>query len=411
MRDFKSTWRSWQQRSRYSEFWMRSAAMVLVVFGVLGLAVDCASKLMGPKSSPDPAMKAEVVPASSTSDGGDSLDPRRGPLGFGSDSEPELVVPRPPPHKAWRDAVDKLEEAREKKDWRGIVEWNLRIAVMDILSPYFVLALVAGLVWAIIAAQFAGFSRSQIGLYVAALLLGIVSATLTIFIIEFQMMRGFVEGETFGSRMIYMISGIGLREEVAKLLCFTPMLFFLRKRSEIEALVVGGMVGLGFAINENIHYYMFEGVADAFARLMTANFLHMAMTALIARTLYRMMKRPKRHWEEFVGTFLAVVVFHGVYDAFLSVPELEGFSLLALVCLAVMAYYFCELFGKIGRVGRNLAFAPVAVLVVGLAAVIGSVYLFACWRQSPFTAAMMCVQPLFMLFPVVAMFIQRLRDY
>jgi RsiW-degrading membrane proteinase PrsW (M82 family) len=384
-------------------------AAVLLVFGVLGFAVDGVSKLWGAKSSPDPPEQVELVTKSEDGNGDESVRPGQGPFLFDTDSE--FTAPPPPSDVGRRSALKELEDARKKMDWRSVIDWNLRIGAMDIWSPYFILALVAGLVWAIIAAQFAGFSRFQIGLYAAALVLGIFSATLTIIVLEIQTMRGFVEGETFSSRMIYMVAGIGLREEVAKLLCFAPLLIFLRKRSEIEALVVGGMVGLGFAINENIHYYMQGSVVDAFARLITANFLHLAMTALISRALFRMMLRPKRHWEEFLGTFLAVVVFHGLYDAFLSVPELEGFSLLALVCLAVMAYYFCDLLGKIGRVGRNLAFAPVAVLVIGLAVLIGCVYLYACWRQSPFIAAMVCVQPLFVLFPIVAMFVQRLRDY
>ena len=171
------------------------------------------------------------------------------------------------------------------------------------------------------------------------------------------------------------------------------------------------MVGLGFAINENIQYYMNGGVVDAFPRLMTANFLHMGMTGLIARAAFRMMKRPRRHWEEFLGTFLAVVVFHGLYDAFILVPELDNLGIMSLVCLAVLAYYFFETLGKLGRVGPSLAFAPVAVLVVGMAALVGCIYLYACWRVSPFVAAMVCVQPLFVMFPIVAMFIQRLRDY
>lgn len=384
-------------------------AAVLLVFGLLGIVVHGAAMAWQKSNSPASGLVAVPTAGGDGETGGGGAAPKQSPFGF--DYEFDFVEPPQPPDNPRSIAFDHLEAAIAKQDWRGVVKWSIRIDMMDLWSALFLLALVAGLVWAIIGAQFAGFSRAQLSLYAVALFLGIVSATLTIIVVELQEMRGFVEGETFESRMIYMIAGIGLREEVAKLLCFLPLLFFLRQRSEIDALVVGAMVGLGFAINENVGYYMREGVGDAFGRLMSANFLHMAMTGLIARAAYRMMLRPGRHWEEFLGTFLGMVVFHGLYDAFISVPELQSFSIMSFVCLAVMAFYFCELLGKIGRTSSSLAFSPVAVLLIGLAVVTGCVYWFGCLMVTPFQAGLLAMFSLIGVFPIVAMFIARLRDY
>src|SRR5207244_7138900 len=77
---------------------------------------------------------------------------------------------------------------------------------------------------------------------------------------------------------IYFVAGVGLREELAKLLLFLPLLpALLRRGSRIEAMTCGALVGLGFAAEENIGYFSELAPGVALSRFLTANFLHMPL--------------------------------------------------------------------------------------------------------------------------------------
>ena len=80
---------------------------------------------------------------------------------------------------------------------------------------------------------------------------------------------------------------IGLREEALKLLLFVPLIPFLLNRDDLEILTVAGLVGLGFALEENINYFQASAGLSAVGRFATANFLHIALTAMCGLTLTR----------------------------------------------------------------------------------------------------------------------------
>src|SRR5207244_9548964 len=68
---------------------------------------------------------------------------------------------------------------------------------------------------------------------------------------------------------IYFVFGVGLREELCKLLLFLPLLPALLKRgSRIEAMTCGALVGLGFAAEENVGYFLRYDAATAMPRFL-----------------------------------------------------------------------------------------------------------------------------------------------
>jgi len=403
----RQKYRQWRGQSRDTRFLVRGAITILLVFGVTGLVVHGVVVMTGHgSSSMAEAIAAEVPdldrPGSGDGDGVDDGE-KESPLALPGDVEDRSALYQ---------AIAKREQATARRDWVGIFRWQAWIDVLSLNSPMFIISLFAGSVWAFIIGRFAGFSRNQLLLYGLALLLGGFSATLTIVALIFQELRGITEAGTLLDQLIFWIAGVGFREELAKLLCFAPLLIFLRKAELIDALICGGMVGLGFAIQENINYFHDTGPTNALGRMMTANFLHLGLTAIAARALYRVVKWPRKCWEEFLATFIGVVVVHGLYDAVLSIPEVgESGALLSLAVIAGIAYYFCTLAGAGGRLRPGRSFSPVAVLVFGLAVLTGGVYVFLCCYIPPGMAAVVCGESLVGVFVFAAIFINRLHEY
>ena len=119
-----------------------------------------------------------------------------------------------------------------------------------------------------------------------------------------------------GSRLVFFILDVGLREEGIKLLFALPCLLWLQLRPAPQsALAVAAMVGLGFATAENRWY--FGGHTEPtllVGRVCSTTALHMATTGLCGGALSQTWQRRPRAWVRFWATFLSVVVAHGLYD-------------------------------------------------------------------------------------------------
>lgn len=139
----------------------------------------------------------------------------------------------------------------------------------------------------------------------------------------------------------YFVLSVGLREELAKLLCLLPLMpLLLRINDELTTLLVSGCVGLGFAIEENINYFINSGGTSTLGRFLTANPLHITLTALAGLALYRALRNPKGWTSHSLGVFGMLVFAHGLYDAFIIVPALAEYSLFTMIIFALVIYQF-----------------------------------------------------------------------
>ncbi len=309
------------------------------------------------------------------------------------------------------DAHSRMEIAAILRDWeelaRAVIQYDYERGSLD----RYMLSFFVALIWIIIVGQFAGFSRRLLLLYAAAMILGILSASATLFAVVIQdNVRGFtLEGDAW-HQLTYCIAGIGLREETIKLLFFVPLIPFLRRRPEIESLIVAGFVGLGFAVQENIGYYLGEDFSP-WSRFFTANFFHLAMTGLLGLALVQFVRWPRTRWEELLATFLAVVVVHGLYDAFIIIPELsENFLIFTLVIMALIAYRFFDQAEPLAHPGRSRTLSPLGVFILGAALLGGIVMISSCWG-SPFREALIgFLNSGLGIVPIVFIFINRFRD-
>ncbi|HVT04547.1 MAG TPA: PrsW family glutamic-type intramembrane protease [Thermoanaerobaculia bacterium] len=235
--------------------------------------------------------------------------------------------------------------AEHDRDWFEVIRYVWPAGFEGVKAWPLFLAALSGALWFAIATRMGRIGEGvegRKGLYAAAFVLGILSVYPTLLLIT-------LEESVFSLRLvgqpipdaIYFVFGVGLREELCKLLAFLPLLPILwRRRLRIEALTCGALVGLGFAAEENIGYFHRMEIADALGRFLTANFLHMSLTALIAVSAFESSRRAGVRRDTFGTVFPLAVFLHGAYDFVLESRETAGFSFLAMGVFILLSRQF-----------------------------------------------------------------------
>lgn len=325
-----------------------------------------------------------------------------------------------PANRAALDPGSRMEIATELRDWKWLV---LATVAHDFHFPspgLALLCLLSGTIWAIVVTQFSGYDRPRLVWYGLALVLGFFSATATLVAVEIQEnIRGFTHhpDDTLFNQVIYCVAGIGLREEGLKLLFFLPLLpWLLRRGTEVDALVVAGLTGLGFAINENVGY---AGYGDGFemvggmtiwSRFLSATFFHAALTGVAGLAMYRLFRWRGKRWENALYDLLIVIVVHGAYDAVLMVPPFAEYSWTYLLFFAFSAYLFLDHMTHLSRPPSSLGVSPLGVFVWGSALLLGAIFVFGSWAM-PFSVGFFSFLAVIASeIPFMFVFINRLRE-
>ena len=221
----------------------------------------------------------------------------------------------------------------------------------------------------------------------AALVLGALSAygTIVALLITEEYLPFSRLEPTLINELIHMILGVGLREELIKLVCFLPLAPFLLRANDRTVLTVAALVGLGFAIEENILYYADYGGTAIVARFLTANFLHMSLTGFVAYYFILALRNGGEAWSDFAAQFGLVVLIHGVYD-FLLGERFQRGELLAMVVHIWLAYQFLLLFARLDQGGARRL--PITYVFVGAMALLAGIgYLMLVPEMGPAEAA------------------------
>ncbi|WP_309382335.1 PrsW family glutamic-type intramembrane protease [Cerasicoccus frondis] len=242
-------------------------------------------------------------------------------------------------------------QAIQERDWPQIILTTVVLQYDSIVWQIALITLLTGAAWYVFLMHTADLWREPKALALCAfvLVLGAMSAFATLFAIIVQEdYLGFTEKYDLIGGLLYCVAGIGLREELLKLLFFTPMLpLLLRKKNSLLALVVAGCVGLGFAIEENMSYFHSSNGMSGPARFLTANFLHVSATALTGFALYRACLTRGRELDYFATMFGLIVFAHGLYDAFLMVPELMDLSFFSMIIYVLMCYQMFQILEEV----------------------------------------------------------------
>lgn len=301
-------------------------------------------------------------------------------------------------------------------DHGGMAPSILRLETRLLTSPHVVPALFTAAIWFFILLSFRSGWRSFLTPSLLAFLSGILSAALTLYAVMIQeVIRGFESGpeDPAFDQFLYYLAGVSLREEVLKLLCFLPLALWLRRRgTALDALLLAGLVGLGFAFQENLSYFRAESSTyTAWLRLLTANVLHFSLTGIAGHALWRMLARGGRGWEEFLVTFLAVVFAHGCYNSLIAIPAFAGYAVLGPIVIAAIAYqYFDPLRHHLEVAGLHRRPSPLGIFVIG-SALLCCAILIGSSPGMPFRfAAGAFVSTVAAMIPLAFAFISRFRD-
>lgn len=130
---------------------------------------------------------------------------------------------------------------------------------------------------------------------------------------------------------VYAVFGIGLTEELAKMLPFLIVVLRFKAFDEpLDGIVYGSFLALGFSLIENIHYVDFLTRNEAIARGFAGPLVHIVFTSVwayhigLARLRGRSVLAAAALW---LG---ASALLHGVYDFIVL-----GFSNTALIVAAL----------------------------------------------------------------------------
>lgn len=212
---------------------------------------------------------------------------------------------------------------------------------------------IAGLGWIILLMHLGSawfWKKKEKLLIPAAVILGMMSASLCLGVVivqDYYLNHTGFANKSVVYNLAYSVLGIGLREELCKLLLFLPILYFIKNiREEYKILCFCSLVGLGFAIEENLSYFARSpGDAVIVGRFLTANFAHTFLTGFTCFYLVKAVQRGGKAWDEFTITLVKMIVIHGVYDFLLIDPTMasKGMGFFAMMIYVYVAMLYLRL--------------------------------------------------------------------
>ncbi|MDF1755954.1 MAG: PrsW family glutamic-type intramembrane protease [Verrucomicrobiales bacterium] len=312
--------------------------------------------------------------------------------------------------------VDGIEAATVLGSQKGLFAEILRMEIQMLKSPYLVTAIFTAAIWFIILLSMGSLNARQAIWGTAAFAMGIFAAVLTLYVVYLQeeyLNLAFHPDDTLVNQAIALVAGVGLREETLKLLCFLPLaIAILPIRNAMLALILAGLTGLGFAMMENLHYFVNSNDQFiAWTRLLSANALHFCLTGIAGFSLYQLLRNKGHGWENFLVDFLFVVVVHGIFNAFHMIPMFGEYGIVSLVVLALTAYRYLDLVrDHMTHEGQLRKISPLGVFVVGTALLGCGIMIVTSVSHTFLQSAGAFASTIGGSLPIAFAFISRLRD-
>jgi hypothetical protein len=112
-------------------------------------------------------------------------------------------------------------------------------------------------------------------------------------------------------------------------------------------------------------------------RFLTANFLHMSMTALTASALDDFVQRPEKASYDATVTIMLVILMHGAYDFFLTTGILgAGLAYLSMGLFFFLARKFLDAVHQVGG-ASGAGLRLIDVFAFGTCFVVGGSFVYA----------------------------------
>ncbi|HEY2517636.1 MAG TPA: PrsW family glutamic-type intramembrane protease [Polyangiaceae bacterium] len=312
----------------------------------------------------------------------------------------------------------RLRSALRVHDWKTAARVFPRCLRSPLTVGSVLLATLAALAWGVFCARLGGVSsrpKFRIPLYLVAFALGVASVSLTVALIAVE--ETFLKMTETGNPLrdfLYFTFGVGLREEFSKLAFFALLLPVLHRHgTRLDVLVCGALVGLGFASEENLGYLANGDLSTAMGRFLTANFLHISMTAQLAGALDQMVRHGKRGEDgslHFSLTLLKVAGLHGLYDFCISSHvEGGGLAYFAMGIFFILARQFLSAVSWSRAAERAKPPYLLETFALGMAVLVGGSFVYASAMVGPGAAAAALASGLLGLGIIIVLFVQELR--
>jgi RsiW-degrading membrane proteinase PrsW (M82 family) len=311
------------------------------------------------------------------------------------------------------DPMTRYQIAVHDRDWKAAAKylalgWRPRFTL-----PSLVMAAIAALAWGFFCARLGQLGHKPLRrtvFYLVAFVLGVLSVVPTVCLIavEEAQLRLVATGDATRDILFYVF-GVGLREEASKLLLFAPLLFVLRKWGDkLDVLVCGALVGLGFAAEENLGYLAGGDLHTGLGRFLTANFLHMAMTAILATALDDFVQDREKNAAAFSRTTVMVVVMHGAYDFLLSHEEFGGSYFAMAVFFLLVKMFLTAVDHARRKADRGITLTQ--AFVMSVAVVTGTSAVYAVAAVGPAHGAIVMTEGLLGVAILVYAFVRTLHE-
>ncbi len=156
-----------------------------------------------------------------------------------------------------------------------------------------------------------------------AFFIGYLSPSLALWIYLYLEILGINFNGNLLNDFLYSILGVGLTEELVKLLGVFITFLLIKKRfnEPIDYLIFAGIVALGFSVRENFIYYNNYGSQIITGRTLITCLTHIINTSICVYGMFRfkIFHKGNRYLNTLTGIALAVAS-HGLFDFFLTQP-------------------------------------------------------------------------------------------
>jgi RsiW-degrading membrane proteinase PrsW (M82 family) len=182
---------------------------------------------------------------------------------------------------------------------------------------------------------------------IIAFTIGYLTPSLALWIYYGLEILGFNFNGKFLNDLAYSVFGVGVTEELSKLLGVLITFKILKKRinEPIDYLIYGGIIALGFSTRENFIYYHNYGSQIATGRTLISCLVHIINTSICVYGLYRfkIFNKGNIYVNSIVG-ISAAIASHGMFDFFLTQPFLGIFtSLLATIVYLIGINFWLQM--------------------------------------------------------------------
>ncbi|MEI8138111.1 MAG: PrsW family glutamic-type intramembrane protease, partial [Bacteroidota bacterium] len=204
-------------------------------------------------------------------------------------------------------------------------------------------ALVSAIMWIDYFRRIDVFEREKIGILVVALIIGCLTPFICLYFYSLFHKIGFHENGTFINDIFYSIIGVGLNEELSKIIGVIIVLTIFKNKIEepIDVLIFAGVTAIGFAMVENFKYFSLYGIKIITPRTFYSSLEHIINTTIIVYGFYRykLFKKGNNLVNILVSASVAIAS-HGLFDFFLMDSFLGHFTVFFSIIIYLIGINF-----------------------------------------------------------------------